>query len=36
MAGSGDEVKARGKQVDALTQLVAAKHENMGMYGLFT
>ena len=33
----GDEVKARGKQVDALTQLIkAAKHENMGMYTVFS
>lgn len=33
----GDEVKARGKQVDALTQLIkAADHENMGMYTVFS
>ncbi|WP_191983823.1 DUF3800 domain-containing protein [Lacticaseibacillus chiayiensis] len=33
----GDEVKARGKQVDALTQLIkAAKHEHMGMYTVFS
>lgn len=33
----GDEVKARGKQVDALTQLIkAAQHEHMGMYTVFS
>ncbi|PLC44836.1 hypothetical protein C0Q90_16240, partial [Lacticaseibacillus paracasei] len=33
----GDEVKARGKQVDALTQLIkAADQENMGRYTVFS